>query len=48
MDFGVAPPPESDPNDNWYFLANQSQSIDVTDRVIDSITTRFVLLAQQP
>jgi plasmid stabilization system protein ParE len=41
MDFRVAPQAESDLDEIWYFLATQSSSIDVADRVIDSITARF-------
>lgn len=48
MDFRVAPRAESDLDDIWYFLATQSSSVDVADRVVDSITARFVLLARQP
>ena len=48
MDFRVAPQAESDLDEIWYFLATQSSSIDVADRVIDSITARFALLARQP
>jgi len=35
MDFRVAPQAESDLDEIWYFLATQSSSIDVADRVID-------------
>jgi toxin ParE1/3/4 len=48
MDFRVAPQAESDLDEIWYFLATQSSSIDVADRVIDSITARFAQLALQP
>jgi plasmid stabilization system protein ParE len=48
MDFRVAPQAESDLDEIWYFLAIQSSSIDIADRVIDSITARFALLARQP
>jgi toxin ParE1/3/4 len=48
MDFRVAPQAESDLDEIWYFLATQSSSIDVADRVIDSITARFALLAHHP
>ena len=48
MDFRVAPQAESDLDEIWYFLATQSSSIGVADRVVDSITARFVLLARQP
>jgi toxin ParE1/3/4 len=48
MDLRVALQAESDLDDIWYFLATQSSNIDVADRVIDSITARFALLAGQP
>ena len=48
MAFRAAPQAESDLDEIWYFLATQSSNIDVADRVIDSITARFVLLASQP
>ena len=48
MDFRVAPQAESDLDEIWYFLATESSNVDVADRVIDSITARFVLLARQP
>ena len=48
MDFRVAPQAESDLDEIWYFLATQSSSIDVADRVVDSITARFALLATHP
>ena len=43
MDFRVAPQAETDLDEIWYFLATQSSSIEVADRVIDSITARFAL-----
>ena len=43
-----APQAESDLDEIWYFLATQSNSVDVADRVIDSITARFALLASHP
>jgi toxin ParE1/3/4 len=43
-----APQAESDLDEIWYFLATQSNSVDVADRVIDSITARFALLATHP
>ena len=48
MDFRVAPQAESDLDEIWHFLATQSSNIDIADRVIDSITARFALLARQP
>jgi len=43
-----APQAESDLDEIWYFLATQSSSVHVADRVIDSITARFALLASHP
>ena len=43
-----APQADSDLDEIWYFLATQSSSIDVADRLIDSITAGFGLLARQP
>ena len=48
MTFRVAPQAESDLDEIWFFLATQSSSIDVADRVVDSITARFALLTRQP
>lgn len=48
MDFRVAPQAESDLDEIWYFLATESRNVDVADRVVDSITARFALLAGQP
>ena len=48
MDFRVAPQAESDLDEIWHFLATQSSNIDVADRVIDSVTARFALLASHP
>ena len=48
MNFRVAPQAESDLDEIWHFLATQGSNIDVADRLIDSITARFALLARQP
>lgn len=47
-DFRVGPQAESDLDEIWYFLATQSDSVDVTEGVIDSATARFGLLATHP
>jgi len=39
---------ERDLDDIWYYVAQQSTSIEVANRLIDSITDRFVLLAGFP
>ncbi len=38
----------SDLNEIWYYVATKSGSLDVADRLIDSITDRFTLLASYP
>jgi toxin ParE1/3/4 len=32
----------------WYYVASKSGSLDIADRLIDSITDRFFLLASHP
>ena len=44
----VAPQVEAELQDIWYYIADHSGSIEIADRLIDSITTRFFLLAQSP
>jgi toxin ParE1/3/4 len=38
----------SDLDDIWYYIASRSASLDIADRLIDSITDRFFLLARNP
>jgi toxin ParE1/3/4 len=44
----VAPRASDDLDDIWYYVANESSSIEVANRLIDSITDRFYLLASHP
>jgi plasmid stabilization system protein ParE len=44
----VAPRAEADLDDIWIYAARESGSMEVADRLIDSITARFFLLAQFP
>lgn len=44
----VAPEAEAELDDVWYYTAKASGSIEIGDRVIDSITDRFFLLARYP
>jgi toxin ParE1/3/4 len=39
---------EADLEDIWYYVATQSGSIEVADRLIDALTQRFLLLASYP
>jgi plasmid stabilization system protein ParE len=40
-----SPQTDSDLDDIWYYLASESGSLEIADRLIDSITEQFVLLA---
>ena len=42
------PHADSDLDDIWYYVATKSGSVDIADRLIDSITGRFYLLATHP
>ena len=44
----LAPEAEADLDSVWYFVASQSGSPEVADRLIDTITTRFSLLSHHP
>jgi toxin ParE1/3/4 len=43
----LAPQAETDLLEIWHYVATNS-SVDVADRLIDSLTTRFFLLASYP
>ncbi len=42
------PQADADLDDIWYYLALQSGSTEIADRLIDTITDRFFLLATHP
>jgi plasmid stabilization system protein ParE len=44
----LAPEAEAEFDDIWYYIAKESHSIEIADRVVDSITDRFFLLATYP
>ena len=44
----LAPEAADDLDDIWYYVAGQSGSVEVADRLIDAITARFSLLARHP
>ena len=44
----IAPEAEAELDDIWYYIAKESGSIEIADRVIDSVTGRFFLLARFP
>lgn len=41
----LAPEAEAELDDIWYYTAKESHSIEIADRLTDSITDRFFLLA---
>lgn len=43
-----SPQAEADLDSIWYYIATRSGSIEIADRLIDSITDRFFLLANHP
>jgi len=39
---------EADLDDIWYYVAKESGSVEIANRLIDSVTNRFLLLARHP
>ena len=48
MAHSVAREAEADLDDIWYFVVTESGSTDIADRLIDTLTERFFLLARHP
>lgn len=44
----LAPRAEADLDDIWYYVATESGSLETANRLIDTITERFVALASFP
>ena len=44
----VSHPAERDLDDIWYYIVKRSGSMDVADRLVESITETFPLFAQAP
>ena len=44
----VAPEAETELGEIWYYIAKASGSLETADRLVDSITDRFWLLANYP
>ena len=42
----LAPGAEAELDDIWFYIVKESHSIEIADRVVDSITDRFFLLAR--
>jgi plasmid stabilization system protein ParE len=45
MTHRVAPRAETDLDDIWLYVANESGSIEIANRLIDTLTNHFVMLA---
>ena len=43
-----SPQADSDFDDIWYYVASKSGSFDIADRFVESITSRFAILASHP
>ncbi|MGB7586061.1 MAG: type II toxin-antitoxin system RelE/ParE family toxin [Terriglobales bacterium] len=48
MSHRVAPQAEAELDGIWYYVAKESGSIEIADRLIDSIAQRFLLLSRNP
>lgn len=48
MSHRLAPEAEGDLDEIWLYTAKESGSVEIADRLIDSITERFFLLARYP
>ena len=48
MSHRLAPKAEADLDEIWFYTVTESQSVEIADRLIDSITTRFLYLASYP
>src|SRR4029077_10587511 len=48
MSHRLAPEAEAELHDIWYYIARESGSIEIADRVVDSIMERFLLLSTFP
>lgn len=44
----VSPQVETELDEIWLYIASESSSIEIADRVIDSITERFLALSKHP
>jgi len=44
----LVPEAEAELDDIWLYIARKSGSVEIADRIVDSITDRFYLLARNP
>ena len=48
MRFRLSPQAEADLDAIWFYIATESASVEIADRFIDSLTSRFRLLGRHP
>ena len=48
MHLRTAPQAEADLDSIWYYVATESASVEIADRLLDSLTSRFLLLSRHP
>ena len=44
----LSPQSEIDLDEIWFYIAKESTSIEITDRLVDTITNRLLLLSTHP
>ena len=44
----LAPQAEADLDDLWFYVATESSSLEIANRLVDSITDQLLLLAKSP
>jgi toxin ParE1/3/4 len=48
MAIRTSPEAESELDDVWYYIATESSSIEVAERMLDAINNQFALLSKHP
>jgi toxin ParE1/3/4 len=48
MAIRTSPEAEAELDDIWYYIATESSSIEVAERLLDAINEQFVLLSKHP
>jgi toxin ParE1/3/4 len=48
MRLRISPQAEADLDSIWYYVATESASVEIADRQVDSLTSRFLLLERHP
>jgi plasmid stabilization system protein ParE len=48
MAIRTCPEAESDLDDIWYYIATESSSVEVAERMLDAVNDQFALLSKHP